>query len=674
MSQQSLKDPQGTAAISLAPIQLAGIVVGTMLASVFLSFAAGFVLVRARHQARSGSFNTKGSARDPLSRDSMVFRPGNSVVIKFSPPTSVHDIPPAPERHGSLSANPSSLYKEQLPMSMVQGTKVASENPFASRTDGWPLTANFDDLDGTSDELWPQDIMTIPRNMSAQNADSTPGPPFARRFSLDKSQNIAYAIKFASPPRPEPIETAQEMDMDEDSLPICEPSQESSHILDAEREPEDLVPAAEVLEDPFKDLASEAYEALVEGRFGDFVEQSPQPIKESSKILTDDGSFEEPVGQEAKISWDRPYEALLEEDAEGLATREVEDSLPEPGISSPVVVAHTQNPEALHSPEQSETTGQRSSLQHIPTTSPKQIQGNVPGIRAVAIQTLPDLADGKISPLHRPSTVSLCEQRVEPQSPDAVNAEREISPLRRNPPFEPLVAMFSLLGEKQGGAVKLEEEDEEDADEYESRGRSMIRTSDIIEARLSGLAQVKDPQQEILQQRGRPGELNGILSAGAAHPQQFAASDQARRLQVPPKQKPVVEITHVVPKQATPSKTSPPLVSNSLSRPVSATSAAATSRREEASPLRRNPPGINPPPRRALGIGATESSNTEEFSKALSKFQTLISQNPQDAVVASNEVTSRAIAGIYIPGSLREQAVRNLSKSRERGTGERQRK
>lgn len=643
-----------------------------MLASVFLSFAAGFVLVRARHKAMSNPLNTKGFARDPLSRDSMVFRPGNSVVIKFSPPTSVHDIPPAPERHGSPSAAASSLYEEELPISTVQGTKVASENPFASRTAGWPLTANFDDdLDGTSDELWPQDIMTIPHNMSAQNAESAPGSPLATEFCLDKSQNIASAIKFASPPRPEPIKTSQEMDMDEDSLPVREPAQESSYRLAAKKEPEDLVPSAEVLEDPFKDLAPEANEAPVEGRLGDLIEQSPQrPIKESSKILTDDGSFEEPVGQEAKIPWDRPYETLLEEDAEGSATSEVQDSLPEPGISSPVIVAHTQNPEVLHSPEQSETTGQRSSFQHVPTTSPKQIQGNIPGTRAKAIQTLPDLADGKVSALYQPSTVSLPDQRVEPQSPGAANAEREISPLRRNPPFGPLVAMFSLLGEKQGGAVKLKGED---ADEYESRGRSMIRTSDIIEARLSGLAQVKDPQ-EILQQGGKPGELDGILSAGSAPPQQFAASDQAPRLQIPPKRKPVVEATRVVPKRTTPTKTSPPLVSNSLSRPVSATSAAATPRREEASPLRRNPPGINPPPRRALGIGATASSNINEFSKALSKFQTLVSENPQDAVVASNEVTSRAIAGIYIPGSLREQAVRNLSKSRERGTGERQRK
>tara|TARA_R110002060_G_scaffold70930_2_gene79531 strand:- start:286 stop:534 length:249 start_codon:yes stop_codon:yes gene_type:complete len=54
------------------------------------------------------------------------------------------------------------------------------------------------------------------------------------------------------------------------------------------------------------------------------------------------------------------------------------------------------------------------------------------------------------------------------------------------------------------------------------------------------------------------------------------------------------------------------------------------------------------------------------FAQSLSKFQNLASQNPQDAMMASTEVTQRAIAGIYIPGSLREQAVRTVSKSRER--------
>jgi hypothetical protein len=52
----------------------------------------------------------------------------------------------------------------------------------------------------------------------------------------------------------------------------------------------------------------------------------------------------------------------------------------------------------------------------------------------------------------------------------------------------------------------------------------------------------------------------------------------------------------------------------------------------------------------------------------LSKFQSLAEQGTVNDRQASTEVTQRAIAGIFIPGSLREQAVRNLSKSRERST------
>lgn len=674
MSQQSLKDPQVTAAISLAPIQLAGVVVGTMLASVFLSFAVGFVLMRVRNKEKSNPFNDKGPARDPkmqLSRDSMTIRPGNSVVIKFSPPTSVHDIPPAPERYGSLLVTPSALEKEQVLIATVLDTKVTSNNPFASRTGGWPLTASFNDnLDGTSNELWPQ--TTIPHNTRAQNSGPTPDSPSATGLHFEESQEIASTIKFASPPGPEVIDTSQEMELDEDSRPIREPARESRYELATDQKSERLVKAAAPLEDPLKDPDVESHASFVDGLFRDLVGQSSeQPKRASTNTLADDDYLEELVDQEAKVSWIRPDETLLDEDAEGAVTREVEDLLPEPGTSSLVVVAHTQNPGVPYLPGQSETSSQRSSFQYVRTTSPEQKQCHVPGeasssgTQASVNQSLPQSTDGTIPPLRRNPAVSLPERRVESLSPDTANEEREISPLRRNPPFEPFESIISLFNEQQGLAIKLKGED---ADEHESRGRSMIRTSDIIEARLSGVAQSNNPQEEILQRRGIQGEADDSGPATPATPQRFTASDQIRRLHTPPKRKSVSG------KQSISAQNSPPLTSNLLARPVSATSAAITPRREEQSPLRRNPPGVSPPPRRALGAGSTASSSTKEFSQALSKFQTLISQNPQDAVVASNEVTSRAIAGIYIPGSLREQAVRNLSKSRERGTGERQRK
>lgn len=673
MSQQSFKDPQVTAAISLAPIQLAGIVVGTMLASIFLSFAVGFVLMRARNKEKKGFVKDKDPALDPkmpLSRNSMQFRPGNSVVIRFSPPTSTYDFPPAPERHGSLSATPPALEIEKFPKATVWDDKVASNNSHTSRIDEWPLTASFNDnLDGTSNEIWSQTTMTIPHPMSAQNTEPTPDPSPDRGFYLNKSRDVVSTIMLTSPPGPEVIETSQAMDLDEDSWPIHEPTQESSYELDTKKKSEELTPVTEAVEDPFKDPVMELDEIFVGEFSGDLVEQSSEQPTEASSNILDDGHLEEAVGPETRSFWDDQDDTSLEESAEALVSCEVEDLLPEPGPSSPIVVAHSQKPSEPNLPDQGETTNQRSSIHLLRTTSPVQIQEHVPekedssGIRVIAIQTLPDSRDATPPPLRQNPTVGFPERRVESQSPDAVNDEREISPLRRNPPFEPFEAIISLLDGPKGSAIKLEE----DADEYESRGRSMIRTSDIIEARLSGLAQANNPQEEMLQQRDRQGEPGDLRPASSAPVQRSTATDPVHRLRTPPKRKPVAA------KQVS-TKNSPPLTSKSLSRPVSATSAAVTPRRDESSPLRRNPPDINPPPRRALGTGATASSSTKEFSKALSKFQTLISENPQDAVVASNEVTSRAIAGIYIPGSLREQAVRNLSKSRERGTGERQRK
>lgn len=660
-----------TATISLAPIVLAGIVVGTMLASVFLSFAVGFFLLRARNKEKNDSFNDKGPARDPklpLSRNSMAFRTGNSVVIKFSPPTSVHDVPPPSDRLESLSSTPSALIMGQTPIATVWDTRLTPNSPFTSRNDEWPLKSSFaDDLDGTSDELWSTNTTTIPHDMSAQKSLSIPDSLKAGESHLHNDHNITPTMNFTSL-----LEKAGDMDEESGTRPIREHTRDSFYGLAVE-DSEQLVPAAEPLEDPFKDPVMEPYETLVDGVPENPVEPSSEgPKQASSNNQADDCHLEEPVAQEVERFWNKPDETLLGEGAERLVTREVEDLTPIPGASSPVVVADTKHSGAADLPEQSETTSQRRSSQCVRTTSPEQTQehvqgeGNLSVIQATVIQSLPQSRDGTISPLRRNLSVSVLERSVEPQSPAAVDVEREVSPLRRNPPFEPFETIISLLDEQQGSAITFKEE--VGADEYESRGRSMIRTSDIIEARLSGLAQAYQSHEEIPQQGGREDYLDNFRPASPAPPQRFVATDQASRIQTPQKRKPVGT------KQIISNNDLSRLTSNSLSRPVSATSAAVTARRDESSPLRRNPPGISPNPRSVLDARPKASSNTNEFSQALSKFQTLVSQNPQDAVVASNEVTSRAIAGIYIPGSLREQAVRNLSKSRERGTGERQKK
>lgn len=459
MGQQSLKDPQVTATISLAPIVLAGIVVGTMLALILLSFAVGFFLVRARNKEKNDSFHDKGPARDPklpLPCNGVPFRTGNSVVIKLSPPTSVHNFPPAPERHGSLSATPPALEKDQIPIATVWDTNVASNNPFTSRTEGWPLKSSFaDDSDGISDEYWSRNTKTIPHSMSTQKSVSIPDSSGARELHLGNDRNISPISKFT------PLfEKAR--DMDEESVQIRQHTRDSSYGLALE-DSEQLMSAAEALEDPFKDSVMEPCESLVDGLSDNSVEEaSGQPKQASINTHADDSQFREPVGQEAKIFWNKPDETLLGEGAGELVTREIEDLAPEPNPSSTVVVVNTQSSGATNLPGQSEIDNQRRSSQSIRITPPEQTQehasgkGHSSGIQTTTvIQPLPESRDGTISPLSRNLTVDFLERRVEPQNPVAVDEERELSPLRRNPPFEPFAAIISLLEEQQRGAVKL---------------------------------------------------------------------------------------------------------------------------------------------------------------------------------------------------------------------------
>ncbi len=60
----------------------------------------------------------------------------------------------------------------------------------------------------------------------------------------------------------------------------------------------------------------------------------------------------------------------------------------------------------------------------------------------------------------------------------------------------------------------------------------------------------------------------------------------------------------------------------------------------------------------------SDQKSGANFTQTLTKFQNLTTRNPKD-VKASTEVTQSAIAGIYIPGSLREMAIRGFSRSPE---------
>lgn len=594
-----------TASISLAPIQLAGIVVGTMLASIFLSFTIGFVLIRVKNKEKINA-SKKEFITDldmPLSRSSAIRKTGNSVVIKFSPPTSVYNTSPAPRRNPTGSTIPAGPEKDKLPVATFLTTDLITKNPSTS----WPLTSSFDDcLGDTVNTFWPEIIASAPHNLSSKTSSWASDTCQDRQFTLEDVQVIASTTNSAPPPAKagndntnktrtiaaasldpatqptltfEPMhqltkdssrevaETLHERDMDGESRTMRESSQLLSCGLGA-KTLEQLSLSAETLEDPFAG-------SVKDRPVRDSVEQpSEQPEQASEKAITDHNYLEDPVDQ-AKTFWKDADEALLGKSAEG--------SLP---------------------------------------------------------------------------------RKVEPQGPTGVEEEREISPLRRNPPFE---AMNSLLAEQQGGVTKMIEEV---VGEPVSRGRSMIRTSDILEARLSGLAQLNKSQDQTVQQQGRQAEPGDSRPVNLApHERINGTSPYIQASWAPAEREPVAR------RQKPPAEDSLPFAPSSPPQPVYTTSAGVTFHRDESSPLRRNPPGsFGSDLRPILDSRATASGHTNEYSQALSKFQALASQSAQDAVLASNEVTSRAIAGIYIPGSLREQAVRNLSKSRERGAGERQRK
>lgn len=168
--------------------------------------------------------------------------------------------------------------------------------------------------------------------------------------------------------------------------------------------------------------------------------------------------------------------------------------------------------------------------------------------------------------------------------------------------------------EEDGEESEMEEEEVPEADERVTRGRSMIRTSDIIEARLSRLSAVARARVEV--------KVPELVTEEEARANRELSSAATRAGSLEAAKAPAVVLK------------SNPLPA--LLRPAQAQSKA--------------------------GSGA-------QFKQAFLMFKSLDLQNPQKAAAATTEVNHRALAGIYVPASLREQAVRNLSKSREPGRG-----
>lgn len=280
----------------------------------------------------------------------------------------------------------------------------------------------------------------------------------------------------------------------------------------------------------------------------------------------------------------------------------------------------------------------------------------------------------------------------ETPTPQLVPTENpETSPLRQNPQIRNITF---LLAEKTLDSSPSPDSSSKFSPENErkARGRSMIRTSDIIEARLSQVNPPSPRLEPIPQQTGATkGSRDRTLSPLRQNPvdpevltrlKAKVAEDRERTLS-PLRRNPSNVIPSRNPSKSNLSNTTPTTMKRrsaslppvpkptlaTLPIPLKTTSPPSPPSREQ-SPLRRNPSNsplkrvATPSLLRAASQDARPASNIQ-FEKLLNRFQDM-AQNERIRGQARDEVTTRAMKGIYIPGSLREQAVRNASKSRER--------
>lgn len=345
------------------------------------------------------------------------------------------------------------------------------------------------------------------------------------------------------------------------------------------------------------------------------------------------------------------------------APSSLRDSFARTAMSPPLSASSSPSPPASRSPSP------------VREASPvKEASPERDDAKARALQ-LAEVRERTLSPLRRNPVFIFDIEDADPLPPRPIVGERvEFSPPRQNPPSEENGTLLEEDQEDDSSDEEPEEEAEE-VDDRATRGRSMIRTSDIIQARLSTLAQMKREQEQLEEETGTEDEeattpVAIVISSPTADKPMPVRTSNLSPLRRNPVDYPEA-VPSTTPTPFRPQKSSP-LPTSSLLRPIP-TATAALSR--DNSPLRRNPPAglyvsnplandvkSNPPAKAAAPFRASNS----QFSEALSRFRDLDAKNPQEAAIASSEVTSRAIAGIYIPSSLREQAIRNLSKSRER--------
>lgn len=313
--------------------------------------------------------------------------------------------------------------------------------------------------------------------------------------------------------------------------------------------------------------------------------------------------------------------------------------------------------------------------------------------------------------------------------PNIAEQRRQMSPLRRNPvqevpppmPALPLPRTTSPTADKRSPSpppqapipepVKEIVAEEPLADERQTRGRSMIRTSDIIEARLSVIARIKaeDSLPEVEERIDGPSTkiddrdisplrrnpYDPSTRARTKSPLRHEINDK-RRSSPPPVPAVVAQAPPALPvsnnrviaedrdRSSSPLRRNPsntPKQTKRLSRSLSPNMPALNSISRNDSPLRRNPTTgaliipeqpLAATPKAKVKIQPSRPLSNEKFASAMDKWKERVERNPEEVLRANNELQNRAVQGIYIPGSLREQAMRNLSKNRD-GGGERRR-
>ena len=692
--------PQQT--VALTPGQAAEIVVGVGVVSILLSFTAYFLVVRMKKKKERDSYlDEKDFARSPVklpSRLSSTLWTGNGVTIKFNPPkssdagASSRSALRRPENF-PVASNYSKKREREPSQIVIPEIDDSTGNPLSLPRAPSPLSLRFTkQVDIFSDRspsqgfTWPLGFSTI--NEIDPTPVAPPAPESAQTFPhlsamLTPRKRFETTVTVSLLPRGPSFEEATPGELFVD--PLDEPIEETSleqmvglHMKQSSWEQIEDLNWDLILEEPHNAPMLNPEEPIPRHVDGSSEEPLEQPIEDIDKSLKD--STETPIEKrpnESTVEQLLPQQlttlpvledfALLQEDKQTpripqidtllrLAVQQNEVIGSEPLFESDFRAPDVEVEQVMlplppreHSPVREISPSRRETVS--PATTEEQRERTLSPLRRNPIIYLASAETKILSPTPDQS-VAIEQRKPSPPQPTLIS-KRKISP-RRNPQIRNI---NSMLAEYETGFNLEMLTDEAGADDREKRGRSMIRTSDIIDSRLLGRAHKKEEEKATeqvgIEERERTLRKNPVDPA-------MTPTEQRDRMLSPLRRNPSTRKR----KSRTPSP--PPFPNSSRSIPT-----AIISRQD--SPVGHNLqlPVISSLPASDPKTGPTSETasrptGNSQFSQTLSKFQTLASQNPKDAITASTEVTQRAIAGIFVPGSLREEAVRSLSKSRER--------